>query len=241
MAFSNHPSRPLGRRSACASSPVRHRAEAGARIPALALTTKSGYLYILNRETGQPIFGVEERPVPKSDVPGELAFPTQPFPVKPTALARVGYDAADLVTAADTTPEHARACAELVEKSGGVHNAGPFTPWRYRAPGAPPQTTLVFPGGLGGPNWGGTAFDPSTRYVFVMTQDVGALGWIEKAKQGSPVPYEKATPGRSTFDVRIGDENWPCQKPPWGRLTAVNAVDRRHRVADAARHHRTTS
>jgi quinoprotein glucose dehydrogenase len=195
----------------------------GRRIPALALTTKSGYVYMLNRETGQPIFGVEERPVPKSDVPGELAFPTQPFPVKPTGLARVGYNATDLVSAADTTPEHARACAELIEKSGGVHNAGPFTPWRYRAAGDPPQTTLVFPGGLGGPNWGGAAFDPNTGYVFVMTQDVGALGWIQPAKPGSPVPYEKATPGRSTFDVRIGDENWPCQKPPWGRLTAVNA------------------
>lgn len=196
----------------------------GRGIPALALTTKSGYLYILNRETGQPIFGVEERPVPKSDVPGELAFPTQPFPVKPTGLARVDYNAADVVSASDTTPEHARACAELIEKSGGVHNAGPFTPWRYRAPGDPPQTTLVFPGGLGGPNWGGAAFDPTTKYVFVMTQDVGALGWIQPAKPGSPIPYEKAIPGRSTFDVRIGDENWPCQKPPWGRLTAVNAA-----------------
>ena len=196
----------------------------GRRIPALALTTKSGYVYILNRETGQPIFGVEERPVPKSDVPGELAFPTQPFPVKPTGLARVGYNAADVVTASDTTPEHARACAELIEKSGGVQNAGPFTPWRYRAAGDPPRTTLVFPGGLGGPNWGGAAFDPNTGYVFVMTQDVGALGWIQPAKPGSPVPYEKATPGRSTFDVRIGDENWPCQKPPWGRLTAVNVA-----------------
>jgi len=196
----------------------------GRATPVLALTTKSGYLYILNRETGQPIFGVEERPVPKSDVPGEVAFPTQPFPVKPTGLARVGYNAADLVTASDTTPEHARACAELIEKSGGVHNAGPFTPWRYRAASDPPQTTLVFPGGLGGPNWGGPAFDPNTKYVFVMTQDVGALGWIQPAKPGSPVPYEKASPGRTTFDVRIGDENLPCQKPPWGRLTAVNAA-----------------
>ena len=58
----------------------------GRTIPALGLTTKSGYLYILNRETGQPIFGVEERPVAKSDVPGEVSFPTQPFPVKPPPL-----------------------------------------------------------------------------------------------------------------------------------------------------------
>jgi quinoprotein glucose dehydrogenase len=186
------------------------------------VTTKSGYLYILNRETGRPIFGVEERAVPKSDVPGEFAFPTQPIPVRPPALARVSYSAADLVTAADTTPEHAQACAELVEKAGGVYNAGPFTPWRYRAEGAPPATTLGFPGGLGGANWGGTAFDPTSRFLLVATQDVGALGSIEKAKDGSLVPYEKTTPGRSTFDVRIGDANWPCQKPPWGRLTAIN-------------------
>ena len=194
----------------------------GRTIPALGVTTKSGYLYILNRETGRPIFGVEERAAPKSDVPGEFAFPTQPIPVKPPALARVSYSAADLVTAADTTPEHAQACAELVEKVGGLDNAGAFTPWRYRAEGAPLATTLGFPGGLGGANWGGTALDPTSRLLLVATQDVGALGSIEKAKGGSLVPYEKTTPGRATFDVRIGDANWPCQKPPWGRLTAIN-------------------
>jgi quinoprotein glucose dehydrogenase len=194
----------------------------GRTVPALGVTTKSGYLYVLNRETGQPIFGVEERPVPRSDVPGEQAFPTQPIPVKPPALARVAYTPADLVTANDTTPEHAAACAGLVEKIGGVVNLGPFTPWQYRAEGARRAVTLGFPGGLGGANWGGTAFDPGSRFLLVATQDVGALGSMEKAKEGSLVPYEKTTPGRSTFDVRIGDANWPCQKPPWGRLTAIN-------------------
>jgi len=200
----------------------------GRRVPALALTTKSGYMYILNRETGQPIFGVEERPVAKSDVPGEFSFPTQPIPMKPPPLARVAYTAADLVTAADTTAEHAKACADLVEQSGGVHNAGPFTPWRYRADGAPPPTTLTFPGGLGGANWGGTAFDPASGYIFVVSQDVGALGWIEKARPGAAAgPYDKAVPdrpGRGSFDVRIGGAAWPCQKPPWGRLIAVNSA-----------------
>jgi quinoprotein glucose dehydrogenase len=152
-----------------------------------------------------------------------VTFPTQPIPAKPEGLARVSYTPADLVTAADTTPEHAKACQELVEKIGGVHNAGAFTPWRYRAEGAPLSSTLLFPGGLGGANWGGTAFDRNSGYVYVATQDVGALGSIEKARDGSPVPYEKTTPGRATFDVRMGDANWPCQKPPWGRLTAVNA------------------
>jgi quinoprotein glucose dehydrogenase len=181
-------------------------------------------MYVLNRESGQPIFGVEERAVPASDVPGESTFPTQPFPVKPPPIARVSYGPDDLVTASDTTPEHARACAELVEKVGGVVNAGPFTPWRFRGDGRVSASTLVFPGGLGGANWGGTAFDPQTGYVFVTTQDVGALGSIERSKEGSAAPFEKTTPGRATFDVRIGDANWPCQKPPWGRMIAIDTA-----------------
>ena len=195
----------------------------GRTIPALGVTTKSGYLYVLNRETGQPIFGVEERPMPKSDVPGEATSPTQPIPVKPPALARVSYTAADLVTAADTTAEHAKACADLIEKIGGVSNAGPFTPWKYKAAGAPSAVTLGFPGTLGGANWGGTAYDPASRFIFVVTQDVGALGSVEQTREGSPAPYDKRTPGQGTFDVRIGDSSWPCQKPPWGRLTGINS------------------
>ena len=196
----------------------------GRRVPAMALTTKSGYMYILNRETGQPIYGVEERPVAKSDVPGEQTFPTQPIPMKPPALARVAYRQEDLVSAVDTTPEHAAACRALIEKNGGIYNAGPFTPWKYREAGTATPISLVFPGGLGGPNWGGTASDPTSGYVFVATQDVGALGFVRKAREGAAVPYEKATAGRATFDVPIGDESWPCQKPPWGSLVAVNAA-----------------
>ena len=160
--------------------------------------------------------------MPKSDVPGELAFPTQPFPVKPPPLARVSYRATDLVTAADTTVEHVRACQELIVKNGGVSNAGPFTPWAYRADGAPMKSTLVFPGGLGGSNWGGTAFDRRSGFILAATQDVGALGWVEKTKDGSPVAYDKGSLDR-TFDVRMPGGSWPCQKPPWGRLIAINA------------------
>lgn len=195
----------------------------GRSTPALAVTTKSGYMYILNRETGQPIFGVEERAVPKSDVPGELAFPTQPFPVKPPPIARNSYRPADLVTAADTTPEHAKACEELVARNG-VYNAGPFTPWMLRGEGAQPRSTLLFPGMLGGANWGGTAFDAASGFVFVVTQDDGALGWMEKTKDGSPIPYDKGSSMDRNFDVRVGGAVLPCQKPPWGRLTAVNTA-----------------
>ena len=197
----------------------------GRTVPALAVTTKSGYMYILNRETGQPIFGVQERSVAKSDVPGEATFPTQPFPLKPPPLARVDYKPTDLVTASDTTAEHAAACKELVDKNG-VYNAGPFTPWAYRAAGAPAKAALNFPGGLGGANWGGTAYSPQTRYLYVVTQDDGALGWMEQARDGSTVTFDKAAPerpaGRGNFDVRMNGAPWPCQKPPWGQLIAIN-------------------
>lgn len=195
----------------------------GRTIPLAVVTTKSGYMYVLNRQAGQPFLGVEERPVPKSDVPGEAAFPTQPFPVKPGPIARNSFTADDLVTARDTTAEHAAACKALLDRLGGGFNVGPFTPWLFRAEAAPVRGSIIFPGGLGGANWGGVAHDPRTGYVFVATQDLGAIGWIEKTKDG----YDKAMPertgsGRGTFDVRIGETNLPCQRPPWGQLMAIN-------------------
>jgi quinoprotein glucose dehydrogenase len=207
----------------------------GKRIPALALSPKTGYMYLLNRVTGEPLFGVEERPVPRSDVPGELDWPTQPVPVKPPELARHWYKPEDLVSAADTTPEHAEACRELVEKSGGLYNAGPFTPWRYRAPGAPPTTSVLFPGAIGGTNWGGSAVDPASGYVFVNSSEYGSLGWIEKRAEGARVPYDGGSILGGTVASKFwnvvkdekgrlrGESSWPCQKPPWGHLTAVNA------------------
>ena len=194
-------------------------------IPALGVTTKSGYLYILNRETGEPVHGVEERAVAASDVPGEAAFPTQPFPVKPPPMGRVTYASEDLVTADDTTPEHAAACAALVESLGEIHNAGPFTPWIYRPAGAAPRTTLNFPGGVGGPNWGGVAFDPATGYAFVFSMDVGALGWmVEATDEDAPSPYVKQAPRPASFDVNLDGVRMPCQRPPWGQLTAVDVA-----------------
>ena len=202
----------------------------GGTVAALGVTTKSGYLYLLDRDTGEPLYGVEERAVAQSDVPGEETFPTQPIPVNPPALARVSYEPADLVTAEDTSPEHAAACTELVESAGEIYNTGPFTPWAYRAvgtsgtSGTSGRTTLLFPGLVGGPNWGGASFDPNSGYVFVFSQDLGSLGWMEEAEPGSPFPYRRSGPRPSSFDVQIGDARWPCQKPPWGRLTAVDGA-----------------
>jgi len=214
----------------------------GKKIPALAQIGKTGWMFILDRTNGKPVFGVEERPVTKGDVPGEWYSPTQPFPVKPPPLARMTYTPDDLVTAADTTPEHAKACADLVARSGGFYNSGPFTPFRYHEEGAPPNSSVIFPGATGGTNWGGMATDQKLGYIFVYTQDQGQVGWTEKRKpggdygfdvRGSTLPYDRASvdgPGPfHTFTAPARDangrviSNWPCQKPPWGRLTAVNA------------------
>jgi quinoprotein glucose dehydrogenase len=109
-----------------------------------------------------------------------------------------------------------------------VSNSGPFTPWGYRAAGAKTATTLTFPGGLGGANWGGLAYDARSGNLIVSSQDVGALGWIEKMPDGS---FDKKTPertgsARGAFDVRLGAATMPlpCQKPPWGRLIAINGA-----------------
>ena len=207
----------------------------GKTIPALAQATKSGWMFILDRVTGKPVFGVVERPVPKSDVPGEESWPTQPFPVKPPELSKHSYRAEDLVTAEDTNSEHAKACQDLVAKSGGVYNSGPYTPYLYRAPGAPPKSTVAFPGNIGSVNWGGTATDPKLGYVFVNSNESGGIGWIEKQTGNAFLPYDKNTvygPGPGPrFEAVVKDANghidrdktWPCQKPPWGHLTAVNA------------------
>ena len=207
----------------------------GKKTPILAQTGKVGYMYILNRETGKPIFGIDEKPVPRSQAPGEFSSPTQPIPVKPPPFGRMSYQPQDLVTAEDTTPEHAAYCKDLVERSGGMHNEGPFTTWAYRADGAPPVSSVMFPGAIGGTNWGGTASDPKLGYVFTFTNEYGSIGWIEKKPEGSIVPYDQASvmgnPFNSKFWQRktdadgrlMGASSWPCQKPPWGRLTAVNA------------------
>jgi len=198
--------------------------QSGRKLPALVLVTKAGFVFILDRVTGKPVFGIEERAVPKSDVPGEESSPTQPFPLKPPPLSRLTFKPEDIVTADDTTPEHAKGCRDLFEASGGLYNAGPYTPYMYRAPGAPPKSSVLFPGGLGGIDWGGTAVDPNLGYVFINTNDEGSIGWIEKKPDGSPAPYDKNSAGGTGFLPRFDYKFMPCQKPPWGRLTAVNAA-----------------
>ncbi|MGB7309749.1 MAG: pyrroloquinoline quinone-dependent dehydrogenase [Candidatus Acidiferrales bacterium] len=208
----------------------------GKKIPAVVQTGKSGYMFILNRLTGKPVFGVEERPVPQGHAPGEVYSPTQPFPVKPPPLARVSISESDIVTPDDTTAEHSKACHELWEKSNYV-TEGPFTAWVVRSSPTDTRTTLIFPGATGGANWGGTASDPKLGYTFVNLQNQGSSGWIEKnprynpADPGKEVAYHRGSGAGSqygSFSAIAKDAdgkvlgNWPCQKPPWETLAAVN-------------------
>jgi quinoprotein glucose dehydrogenase len=215
----------------------------GRRTPALASVGKTGWMFILDRVSGKPIFGVEERPVPKGSVPGEWYSPTQPFPVKPRALTRVDFvKERDMVRPEDTSAEHVAECQALWDKSGGFYNAGPFTPFGYQEEGAPPKSTIQFPGGTGGVNWGGAAADPTTGYVYVNAHDTSLVGWIEARRPGlnygngvagTRTPYDRGSVNGAgpyfTFSAPYKDSagrtlaNLPCQRPPWGRLVAVDA------------------
>jgi quinoprotein glucose dehydrogenase len=216
----------------------------GVRIPALASIGKTGYLFILNRVTGKPVFGIEERPVPTGTVPGEWYSPTQPFPVKPAApFARVSFDKArDFVRPEDTSPQHVAACEELWERSGGFYNAGPYTPFSFHREGDPPRTTLQVPGAGGGVNWGGVAADPARAIVYMHAHDSSLAGWIEERKPGAnygrgvagtTLPYDRGSvngPGPyAGFNAPLKNEGGevlgtlPCYRPPWSRLVAVDA------------------
>jgi len=208
----------------------------GKKIPGLIQTGKIGYVFEFNRVDGKPVFPIEERPVPKGDTPGEWYSPTQPFPVKPPPVARVTISRDDIVTADDTTPEHAKACQELWDKSN-YYAAGPYTPWVFHNTPADTKLTLIFPGATGGSNWGGGAADPQLGYFFVNMQNQGSSGYLEKNLKYDPknpssgLEYHRGSGAGSQygmFSAQAKDADgkvlgtWPCQKPPWESLSAVN-------------------
>jgi quinoprotein glucose dehydrogenase len=199
----------------------------GGRIPALAQTGKMAFMFILNRLTGEPVFGVEEVAVPAGDVPGEWYSPTQPIPVKPPPVARVSFDpATDIVTPDDTNAAHADACRALWNEIGYYH-AGPYTPFNLQAEGTPPS--LVFPSLTGGVNWGGVAIDPTNNYIVLKSKDEASVGWTvpnprySEATAYEQVPYVRGNGPAFTAPRHDGtDGNWPCHKPPWARLMVID-------------------
>lgn len=196
----------------------------GKRIPAVGVMTKMPMLFILDRVTGKPIYGVEERPVPKGDLPGEWYSPTQPFPVKPPPFGRVSFKYPDDI--AKVTPEHEAACRELFAKEEGGRQRGPYTPPSEKG-------ALVFPTVLGGAEFTGGTFDPNLGYYVINTADTGQISVIQRldvdpatlpayrrfSNTGPPesplLYFHPAGPPTSV-------NGWPCWQPPWSRLTAVN-------------------
>ena len=180
----------------------------GKSIPAVAEVTKMGFVFIFDRVTGKPLFPVEERPVPLSDVPGEAAWPTQPFPAKPPALVRQQIAEADIT---DVTPESHHYCADLFHS---LENHGMYTPYGLKQ-------TLVVPGTLGGATWSGGSFDPELGYLFINVNELGSVGALEPQPAGAPVSYRRGSADGEY--ARFWDRNqWPCEKPPWGTLNAVD-------------------
>ncbi|MGA8438099.1 MAG: pyrroloquinoline quinone-dependent dehydrogenase [Candidatus Sulfotelmatobacter sp.] len=185
----------------------------GRKIPAVAVIGKSGVMFILDRRNGDPIFGVEERPAPASDVPGEASWPTQPFPTKPPPLGRHGFTPEEIAT---VTPEQKKFCTDLMASEGGMSYGGPFTHYGSRL-------TIVFPGTLGTANWPGMSYNPDLGYLFVNTVNIADVGKVVKNEDTADPAYERTSPWGMYARFWNNDKFWPCQQPPWGELWAINA------------------
>jgi quinoprotein glucose dehydrogenase len=164
---------------------VRHN---GKMVDIVAQPTKFGFLYVFDRVTGEPLWPIEERPVPKSDVPGEQSWPTQPFPTKPPPFTRQSFTVEQIDPYVNDTEK-----ARLRDLLQAARNEGIFTP---------PAThnTIDMPGELGGSNWGGAAADPRTGWLFVRSNDAPTMHILSQ-RQRVRVP-EGATPeqrGRAIF------------------------------------------
>ena len=178
----------------------------GKRIKALAQITKQGFVYTFDRVTGKPVWPIEERPVPPSDVPGEKASPTQPIPSKPAPFEYQGSDPRDL---ADFTPE----IRALADKAMQGFRTGPlFTPPSL-------EGTISRPGTTGGANWGGAAVDPATGMIYIPSRNAHAVLRLAKPdpKLDSNLLYMQSPARGPTMP-----EGLPLFKPPYSRITAID-------------------
>ena len=192
----------------------------GRTVPAVAQTTKMSLLFIFDRVTGQPIFGMEERKVPPSDVPGESAWPTQPFPLKPAPLSRITFDPATDMYA--LTPEHAAYCRDLWEKNR-MFAAEMFTPTPLD------RTMVMFPSTVGGGNWSGLSFDPGRKLLFTNIMNLGQVARMEARKpENGRGPYRRTSPWGSAYGRFWNPETKvPCSAPPFGELLAIDLTEAR--------------
>lgn len=176
----------------------------GKKIDAVAQVSKTAYVYLFDRETGKPLFDIEEKPVPVSELSGEHTSSTQPVPVKPQAFARTGLTINDM---SNLNPEAKTYALETFKKS----KSGPqFTPISNRS-------TLIMPGLLGGANWSGASYDPETSILYVNSNDLPSLIGLVPNSTGNPYSVKGTGYGRF-WDPK----GYPAITPPWGSLTAIN-------------------
>ncbi len=186
---------------------VRHGSEI---IPAVATVNKNGLMFILNRVTGKPIYGVEERTVPKSNVPGEQTSPTQPFPVAPEPLSQVTLSRSNLYK---DTPEHKAWCEQYVDDNKMLLGDVQYTPTRLD------RYTVPLPGTQGGVNYYGGAFDPRLGMFVVNVNNLAQPMRIVRNPDGS---YTNSGPLAGLQRFWNPDNHLPCTPTPWGQLVAVN-------------------
>jgi len=191
----------------------------GKKIPALVQATKMGHLFILNRETGEPLYPVEERPVPQTTVAGEYTSATQPFPTFPQPLHPHGLKAED---AWGFTFYDRQACREKIEAAA---NEGMFTPPALN------RHSVQYPGVAGGQNWGGLAYDGRHNLLIMPQNYVVSFNMLvprEQVPAGSRnIEYQDYSPNFGTpyvvkHEILLSPFGVPCSAPPWGSLLAVS-------------------
>lgn len=183
----------------------------GKKIKAVAQVSKQGFTYVLDRVTGEPVWPIEERPVPQSTIPGEKTSPTQPFPTKPPAFARQGITEDDLI---DFTPELKQKALAIAEN----YRLGPlFTPPSLPTDGK--LGTLQAPSAAGGANWGGAGVDPETGYLFVQSPNQYSSALMS---EGDASKGEANYIGSSRAPDLSSLNGLPLTKPPYGTVTAID-------------------
>jgi quinoprotein glucose dehydrogenase len=194
----------------------------GKPVDAVAVVTKIGHLFVLDRDTGKPVFPVEERPVPASDVAGEEASPTQPFPVGVAPIAPQGLKPEE---AWGPTPEDSAWCREQIAKA---RSEGVFTPPSLRG-------TISFPGNVGGAAWGGASYDPVRQLLLVNTNRLAAFIRLiprtdlrtayddrQKNRMNGEFARQIGTPYGMYRDILRSPSGAPCNAPPWGTIAAID-------------------
>lgn len=175
----------------------------GQPVDAVAQVTKTGYVYLFDRETGKPLFDIDDVKVPASDVPGEVASTTQPLPIKPPPFAAQTFYEDDVTEISESAKQH------VTEQLKSL---------RYGPPHNPPslQGTVCLPGFHGGANWSGASFDSETGLLYLNSNNVPNITLL------IPTP-DRSFPYRFAGYTKFTDsEGYPAIKPPWGQLSAID-------------------